>query len=97
MIGTNLNNDTDSMKFTVFGPENRAQFDPRTIECFEQLLEKFGEVEFRSITKTEKCVRIVAEIGYLPTPLAALGASFQQAAERLVCVTKGINEEPPAL
>jgi len=85
------------MKFTVFGPENRGQFDPQTIECFEQLLGKFGEVEFRSITKNEKCVRIVAEVGYLPTPLAALGATFQQAAERLITVTKGINEDPPAL
>lgn len=97
MIGTNLDNKTNSMNFTVFGPENRAQFDPQTIECFEQLAEKFGEVEFRSITKTEKCVRITAEVGYLPTPLATLGATFHQAAERLVCVTKGINEDPPAL
>ncbi len=83
------------MKFSAFNESNRDQFDQRTISDFELLQEKFGTVEFKSVSKSEKCVRIVADVGYLPTPLAALGKTYAEAAERLICVSKGLKPLDP--
>lgn len=80
------------MTFTTFGVENRDQFEPRLVSLFEELQVKFGEVEFKSVDSQKKCVRVHAKIGYLDTPLAALGDTLQDAAERLLVMTKEIED-----
>ena len=91
-----LSDETVSMKFTLFGPKNRQQFEPRELEYLDQLQEKYGEVEFKSISQKERCIRITAEIGGLPTPLASIGKTFGEAAERMILIAKGLVAPPPS-
>lgn len=81
------------MSFTSFGSASRDQFEPQLVSLFEELQSKFGEVEFKSVDAKKKCVRVQARIGHLDTPLAALGATYQEAAERLLVMTKEIERQ----
>lgn len=79
------------MTFTTFSIANRDQFEPQLISLFEELQVKFGAVEFKSVDAQKKCVRVHANIGQLETPLAALGGTLQEAAERLLVMTKELE------
>lgn len=74
------------MKFSAFNDETRDQFDAYTQSVMTKLANAYGSVEFREIIETnEWCVRvkIVDEMGE-GLPLAALGDTPRDAAERMV-------------
>ena len=82
------------MKFSAFNDETRGQFDPYTQSVLTKLLNAYGGVEFREIKdSSEWCVRvtIVDELGE-GLPLAALGETARDAAERMVRIC-GLDSE----
>lgn len=71
-------------KFVVYDHETRESFDERSRKLLDQLYAKFSHVEISDISCKKWCVRVIRQdkIGE-PLPLAAIGNSPHQAAERL--------------
>ena len=82
------------MKFSAFNDETSGQFDPYTQNVLTKLADAYGLVEFREITASnEWCIRVSIrdELGE-SLPLAALGETPRDAAERMVRIC-GLGSE----
>lgn len=79
--------------FYPYTDQNRDQFNLATQKQLNLLLKRFGRVEIREIEKTKEwCVRIVAGAEGERLPLAALGPSVYEAAERLTRISQFRDE-----
>ena len=77
------------MAFFQYNDESRSKFDLVTQKQLNKLAQKFGSVELREITTSKEwCVRIVTEDDGESLPLAALGDTPYDAAERLLRISQ---------
>ena len=74
------------MHFTPYDESSSHQFDAATRKRLQELGDKYGRVELKTISDDSYCVRISAEIKGLVVPMAAIGPSVHDAADRLLRV-----------
>ena len=78
-----------------FQPYDRqtANYDERTCRVLNELEDRFGKVEIKQTDQEEWCVRVVVMDDTDELPLAALGKTLADAAERMRFVVAGYAEE----
>lgn len=81
------------MKFKPYDPESSDLYDVPTRRRLAELREKYGLVELKKIDEESVCVRITAEITGLSVPMAAIGSSVHEAADRLLRIMSPPGEE----
>lgn len=70
--------------FVVYDHSSRNTFDDRSRQLMDQLHAKFQHVEFNDVEGKKWCVRVVRSTDLVEQlPLAAIGKTPHQAAERL--------------
>lgn len=80
------------MSFFTYDEANRNDFDSDTQQRLDELVQHFGRVELKEVKESaEWCVRVVSESGMGKLPLATLGSSLFEAAERLLRI--GVPEK----
>lgn len=77
------------MSFFQYTEANRSQFDLVTQKQLAKLVQRFGVVEMREIVESKEwCIRVNAGIDDEKLPLAALGDTAYDAAERLLRISQ---------
>lgn len=77
--------------FELYDP-NRSDVDARARRILDKLSDRFGAVEIKD-TGEEWCVRIIVGEGDDELPLAALGKTLGDAAERMQFVVASYEDE----
>lgn len=77
------------MSFFHYNEDNRSQFDLVTQKQLAKLVQRFGEVELREINESKEwCIRVYVGATGEKLPLAALGDTAYEAAERLLRISQ---------
>lgn len=80
------------MTFTLYDETSRTKIDLPTQRQLNELHRRFGRVEFRKIDSKSWCVRIVTDDREDdPLPLAAIGSSLYEAANRMLRIVVFLN------
>ena len=74
------------MEFVDYDETGGARYDKPTRSALKLLLKHFGRVEIKQVSQHEFCVRIHTNITGVDTPMATMGSSVLEAAERLIRV-----------
>lgn len=74
------------MKFIEFDETNAGEYGADTRIVLNELKVRYGKVEVKQVSLDNHAVRIHAMIGGMLTPMATLGPTLRDAAERLMQV-----------
>lgn len=78
------------MKFTAYNDANRTEFDLPTRKQLDELSRIYHQVEFRTISEEEACIRVALYDDHDETPIAVIGKTYFDAANRLVRILKTV-------
>ena len=74
------------MEFVDYDETSGVDYDKATRSALNELKQRYGKVELKQVKPSEFCVRIRTTITGVDTPMATIGLSVLDAAERLLRV-----------